>query len=64
LSKDNKTLFVRNEGGLSKIETESGKITGISVSAEMVLNTEAERNYIFNRGDKPLRNFTTQNYMV
>lgn len=48
LSKDNKTLFVRNDGSLSKIDTESGKITGINVSAEMVLNTEAERNYIFN----------------
>ena len=48
LSNDNKTLFVRNEAGLSKIETESGKITAINVSAEMILNTEAERNYIFN----------------
>lgn len=48
LSKDNKTLFVKNDGRLSKVDTESGKITGIDVSSEMVLNTEAERNYIFN----------------
>jgi tricorn protease len=48
LSKDNKTLFVNNAGKLSKVDAESGKISGIDVSAEMVLNTEDERNYIFN----------------
>jgi tricorn protease len=48
LSKDNKTLFVNNGGKLSKVDAESGKITGIDVSSEMVLNLQAERNYIFN----------------
>jgi tricorn protease len=48
LSKDNKTLFVNNAGKLSKVDTESGKITGIDISSEMILNTQAERNYIFN----------------
>ncbi len=48
LTTDNKNLFVNNAGKLSKVDTESGKITPIDISSEMVLNTEAERNYIFN----------------
>lgn len=47
LSKDNKTLFVNNGGKLSKIDAESGKLTNIDVSSEMVLNAQAERAYIF-----------------
>lgn len=47
LSKDGKTLFVLANGRLSKIETASGKVTPIGISEEMVLNTAAEREYIF-----------------
>ena len=47
LSKDNKTLFVNNAGKLSKVDAESGKITGIEVNSEMILNAQAERNYIY-----------------
>jgi tricorn protease len=48
LSKDNKILFVNNNGKISKIDTESGKVTTIDITSEMVLNSQAERNYIYN----------------
>ena len=36
-----------NAGKLSKVDAESGKITGIEVNSEMILNAQAERNYIY-----------------
>ena len=47
LAKDGKSLFVRNNGKLSKIDAENGKITPIDISVDMVLNPEEEREYIF-----------------
>lgn len=47
LSKDGKTLIVSNNGSLVKVDPESGKVTPIGINAEMVLNAEAERSYIF-----------------
>ncbi len=47
LSKDGKTLIVSNNGNLAKVDAESGKITPIGINGEMVLNAEAEREYIF-----------------
>ena len=46
-SKDGKTLFIVNNGSILKIETESGKLSPIGISGEMVLNASAERAYIF-----------------
>lgn len=48
LSKDGKNLFVNNGGKLTKVEVEGGKTTNVDVSSDMVLNTQAERTYIFN----------------
>ena len=48
LSKDGKSLFVNNGGKLMKIEAEGGKTSSVDVSSDMVLNTQAERTYIFN----------------
>lgn len=47
LSNDGKALFIVSEQGLMKMETESGKMTPISIRSEMVLNTAGERAYIF-----------------
>jgi tricorn protease len=46
LSNDGKTLFVLANGKIQKIETEGGKITPVSINAEMVLNAAGEREYI------------------
>jgi len=47
LSADGKTLFLLADGRLSKIDPESGKAEGISVSGEMVLDASAEKTYMF-----------------
>ncbi len=46
-SKDGKTLFIVNNGSIMKIETESGKLSPVGISGEMVLNSAEERQYIF-----------------
>lgn len=48
LSKDGKNLFVNNGGKLTKVEVEGGKTSSIDVNSDMVLNPQAERNYIYN----------------
>ena len=47
MSKDGKNVFVTNRGSLVKID-ETGKLTPISINGEMILNSAAEREYIFN----------------
>ncbi len=47
MSKDGKNVFVTNRGSLVKID-ETGKQTPISINGEMILNSAAEREYIFN----------------
>jgi tricorn protease len=47
LSKDGKSLFVLANGRIQKVETEGGKISPVSISAEMVLNAAGEREYIY-----------------
>jgi len=47
LSKDEKTLFVRNGDKLAKVDAKSGEITYISINGEMKLNSYYERDYIF-----------------
>ncbi len=48
MSKDGKTLYVLSDGKISKVETESGKVTPIIINGEMVQNDAEEREYIFN----------------
>ncbi len=45
--KDGKSLFLVNNGSIVKVETESGKVSPVGISGEMVLNAAAERAYIF-----------------
>ncbi len=47
ISKDGKSLFVSSNGGLMKIDAESGRPTPIGINGEMDLDGAAERAYIF-----------------
>jgi tricorn protease len=47
ISKDGKSLFVSSNGGLMKIDAESGRPTPIGINGEMDLDLAAERTYIF-----------------
>lgn len=47
ISKDGKSLFLSNNGSLVKVDAESGKVTPVGISGEMVLNAAAERTYVF-----------------
>jgi Tol biopolymer transport system component len=65
LSNDGKNIILTNNGGLVKVETQSGQVSPIGVSGEMVLNAAGERDYIFNHAWRQVkRNFTTPNFMV
>ena len=46
-SVDGKSLYLNSAQGFAKLETESGKITPITIRGEMVLNPAGERAYIF-----------------
>ncbi len=45
--KDQKTIFLSADGGISKIDPASGKRDFISINGEMTLNVEAERRFMF-----------------
>lgn len=47
MTKDGKALFVLGQGGISKIETESGKRSPVNINGEMSLNYLSEKAYIF-----------------
>jgi tricorn protease len=47
LSADGKTLFVLADGKLSKVDPESGKMEGVAVGGEMVLDQASEKAYMF-----------------
>jgi len=47
MSKDGKSLFVSDNGGLLKVDAETGKGTPIGINGEMDLDAAAERAYIF-----------------
>ena len=47
LDKEGKNLFVLANGKISTIDIESGKQKGVNYNAEMVLNENLEREYIF-----------------
>lgn len=47
LSSDGKFIFILANGKAMKIETESGKSEPLKTNGEMILNQNAERNYIF-----------------
>ncbi|MES2327971.1 MAG: S41 family peptidase [Bacteroidota bacterium] len=45
--KEQKTIFLASDGGISKIDPVSGKRDMISINGEMTLNVEAERKFMF-----------------
>jgi Tol biopolymer transport system component/C-terminal processing protease CtpA/Prc len=45
--KDQKTIFLATDGGISKIDPASGKRDNVSINSEMWLNTDAERRFMF-----------------
>jgi Tol biopolymer transport system component/C-terminal processing protease CtpA/Prc len=45
--KDQKTIFLSADGGISKIDPASGKRDFISINGEMVLDVAAERRFMF-----------------
>jgi Tol biopolymer transport system component/C-terminal processing protease CtpA/Prc len=47
MSKDGDNLFVLSGGRIQKVETKGGKVSPVSINAEMVLNAAAEREYIY-----------------
>ncbi|MCB9304450.1 MAG: PD40 domain-containing protein [Lewinellaceae bacterium] len=47
VDKEEKNIFVLADGGIQKVEIESGKSKPIGVSGEMVLQETAERAYLF-----------------
>ncbi len=48
ISDDGKSLFLSNRGKLVKVDAESGKVSNIEISGDMMVNAAAEREYIFN----------------
>lgn len=47
LDKEGKNLFLQADGSIVKVEIESGKRSNVSINGEMVLNENAERDYLF-----------------
>lgn len=47
ITKDGDNLFVMASGRIQKIDTKTGKVSPVSINAEMVLDAAAEREYIF-----------------
>ena len=45
--KDQKSIFLLADGGISKIDPAAGKRENVSISGEMVLNVAAERQFMF-----------------
>jgi tricorn protease len=45
--KDQKTIFLATDGGISKIDPVSGKRDMISINGEMTVNVDAERKFMF-----------------
>lgn len=48
ISEDDKTIFLSNEGKLVKVDTESGEVKNIAIAGDMMVDAEAEREYMFN----------------
>jgi len=55
LDKKGKNAFVLSGGKIKKVNTESGKISSISMSGEMNLNKQQEHAYIFNHAWKQVQ---------
>ncbi len=47
ISKDGKTLFLSNKGKLVKVDAESGEVKNIEIAGDMMVDAEAERQYMF-----------------
>ena len=48
ISKDGKTLFVSNNGKIVKVDAESGDVKNVKIAGDMLVDAEAEREYMFN----------------
>jgi tricorn protease len=60
MSQDGKSIFVIANGNIAKIDAESGKRDGVSISGEMNLNYQVEKAYIF---DHAWRQVTKKFYL-
>jgi len=47
LDKESKNVFVLSGGAITKVEVESGKKKPVTIQGEMVLNENAERDYLY-----------------
>ncbi|MBK8580495.1 MAG: PD40 domain-containing protein [Flavobacteriales bacterium] len=47
LSKDGKTLFLLNNGGISTVDLDKGEVKSVGINGEMTLNESAERDHLF-----------------
>lgn len=55
LSPDGKFIFILADGKAMKVDVESGKSEPLKANGEMVLNTTAERSYIFDHAWRQLK---------
>lgn len=47
MDKEGKFLYIISDGGATRVSTESGEVKRLSFNAEMNMNVQAERQYIF-----------------
>ena len=47
ISEDEKSLFLSNNGKLVKVNAETGEVKNIAIDGDMMVNTRAEREYMF-----------------
>jgi Tol biopolymer transport system component/C-terminal processing protease CtpA/Prc len=55
LSADGKSLFLLADGRIMKLDPESGKTDGVSISGEMTLDYAAEKEYIFDHSWRQMK---------
>lgn len=56
ISKDGDNLFVLSSGRIQKVEVKNGKVSPVSINAEMVINAAAEREYIYHHAWRQVKN--------
>ncbi len=56
ITKDGKTLYIASGGRIQKIDTGNGRATPVTINSEMILNTAAEREYIFHHAWRQVKN--------
>ncbi len=61
IDKESKFIYLENAGNLHKVDLSDGAVKGIAFSSEMLLNTDAERRYMF---EHAWRQFRDKFYLV